>query len=59
MSAPVHERCEFCPAPATHCYREGRGTGHSEHVCACAEHTEREPLGPLGQRVLGAVQVRR
>ncbi len=33
-------RCDFCGKPATHCYREGRGTGHSEHVCACKDHQE-------------------
>lgn len=37
--APQH-RCDFCGKPATHCYREGAGTGHSEHVCACEEHQE-------------------
>lgn len=41
---PIDERpphtCESCGEPATDCYREGRGTGHSEHVCACGEHTE-------------------
>jgi hypothetical protein len=32
--------CDTCGQKATHCYREGRGTGHSEHVCACITHTE-------------------
>jgi hypothetical protein len=32
--------CESCGKPATACYRDGQGTGHSEHMCACEEHTE-------------------
>jgi hypothetical protein len=36
----VQHTCEWCGKPATHCYREGRGTGHSEHVCACEDHQE-------------------
>lgn len=30
--------CDRCGKPATHCHREGSGTGHSEHVCACEDH---------------------
>lgn len=37
---PQHT-CEWCAKPATHCYREGAGTGHSEHRCACEKHTEK------------------
>lgn len=36
--------CDTCGEPATHCWRSGRGTGHSEHECACAEHTETPEL---------------
>jgi hypothetical protein len=32
--------CEYCGQEATHCYRDGAGTGHSEHVCACEKHKE-------------------
>jgi hypothetical protein len=32
--------CDRCNSVATHCYREGRGTGHSEHVHACHAHAE-------------------
>lgn len=37
---PPQHRCDFCGEPATHCYREGAGTGHSEHMCACEKHKE-------------------
>lgn len=32
--------CDSCSEKATHCYRDGRGTGHSEHICACKNHAE-------------------
>ena len=37
---PDAHTCETCGRPATDCYRECRGTGHSEHVCACKDHAE-------------------
>lgn len=37
---PEAHTCDRCGKPATDCYREGSGTGHSEHVCACEEHGE-------------------
>lgn len=30
--------CERCDKPASACYRDGP-PGHSEHVCACPDHT--------------------
>jgi hypothetical protein len=40
LATPKAHVCERCTKTATHCYREGSGTGHSEHVCACEDHTE-------------------
>lgn len=36
--------CDRCSRWATHCFREGAGTGHSEHVCACTVHAETAEL---------------
>lgn len=47
----AHDECDFCSKPATHCYREGSGTGHSEHVCACQDHTENLDFGPIGNKL--------
>jgi len=52
MDEKEPHKCDTCGKLATHCYREGRGTGHSEHVCACEEHTETD-FGPLGNYLFG------
>lgn len=51
------EQCESCPKPAVACYRAGQGTGHSEHVCACEDHTEDPGVEALAR--LGAGWVNR
>lgn len=45
--------CDRCGRPADHCYREGSGTGHSEHVCACADHAQPLEETPGLQRFFG------
>jgi len=39
--------CDLCGRPADACYRDGMGTGHSEHVCACKEHGQ-DPMQAIG-----------